>query len=131
MKFVFIALLLIIAILVAIPCYMVTKRFISDINIMIKGKRYIGICTSKGGTKNSAHRVEWTDSEGVKNIFLFSATTFRKPEFHVKVYSIDNDPNKANLGFRTLCYYAIIVILFDFTLLALVFGAIPEYLRCM
>jgi|GEM_PF-4050565 len=128
MKYVFVAVLFIIAILVAIPCFMVTKRLIGDISIMIKGKRYIGTCTSKSGIKNSVHRVEWTDSDGVKNIGLFSVTTLRKTPFQLKVYSVDNDPNKANLGFRSLGYYAVIVILFDFTFFALVLGAIPEIL---
>ena len=131
MKYVFVAVLFIIAILVAIPCFMVTKRLIGDISIMIKGKRYIGTCTSKSGIKNSVHRVEWTDSDGVKNIGLFSATTFRKPPFRMNVYSVDNAPNKTNLGFRTLGYYAVIVILFDFTFFALILGAIPEILSCI
>ena len=128
MKYVFVAVLFIIAILVAIPCFIVTKRLICDISIMIKEKRYIGTCTSKSGIKNSVHHVEWANSDGVKNIGLFSATTFRKTPFQLKVYSVDNDPNKANLGFRSLGYYAVIVILFDFTFLALVLGAIPEIL---
>ncbi|MBR1824202.1 MAG: hypothetical protein IJ779_08225 [Ruminococcus sp.] len=96
---------------------------------MIKGKRYIGTCTSKSGLKNTVHRVEWTDQAGIRNVALFSITSLRKPPYSIKVYSIDGEPDKANLGIRSIMYYIPVVILFDMTLLLLVFGTIPEFIR--
>ena len=129
MKYLLIAVIVFIGCLVAFPCFYVTKMLITDVYIMIKGERYMDTCTSKSGIKNCCHRVEWKDSKGIKNAALFNITSFRKPPFRIKVYSVGNDPDKTNLGLRSVLYYIPVVFLFDTVLLALFFGALPEYIR--
>lgn len=112
----------------AAAAFFVTKRFVLDVWIIIKGTRYNGVCTSKFGFRNGDCCVEWKDSENVLNKGLFSVTTFRKPPFVLPVYSIDNEPKMVNLGLRSILYYLPLLVITDFTFILLVFGAIPEYL---
>lgn len=123
--------LVIAALFVGAAAFFATKHFVRDVYIIVRGRRYTGVCTGKCGFRMCEHRVEWTDSEGVPNLSLFSVTTFRKPPFELPVYSVDNDPKKSNLGLRSIIYYLPVLVLTDFTFLALIFGAIPEYLKLL
>ena len=131
MKIVIILILIAVTIFISLAAFFATKRFVRDVIIIIMGEKYIGVCTSKFGFKRSDHLVEWTDSESFLNKMTFPVTTFREPPFEVSVYSIGNDPKKSNLGIISILYYFPVVILTDFTFLALIFGAIPEYLGLM
>ncbi len=124
-------LLVLSAVFVAAAAFFATKHFVRDVYIIVRGRRYTGVCTVKCGFRMCEHRVEWTDSEGVLNVNLFSLTTFRKPPFELPVYSVDNDPKKSNLGLRSIIYYFPVLVLTDFTFLALIFGAIPEYVNLL
>ena len=118
-------------IFICIAAFGANRRFIRDIWIIAKGNRYEGVCIGKFGFKDCEHIVMWTDSDDLERCAHFSVTTFRKPPFPVVVYTLDNSPQKANLGIVSIVCYLPVLILTDLTLFALIFGAIPEWAKIM
>ena len=119
--------LILAAVFVAVAAFGANRRFFRDIYIIVRGKRYSGVCVGKFGFKNGDHMVTWSDSDNEGRMEVFPVTTIRKPPFSIPVYCVDNDPKKSNLGIRSILYYLPVLILTDLTLGALIFGAIPEW----
>ncbi len=120
--------LILAAVFVAVAAFGVNRRFFRDIYIIVRGKRYSGVCVGKFGFKNGDHMVTWSDSDNEGRMEVFPVATIRKPPFSIPVYCVDNDPKKSNLGIRSILYYLPVLILTDLTLGALIFGAIPEWI---
>lgn len=81
------------------------KELISDIFIIKKGFKYVGICNGMTRPFKGASylNVTWTDNNNHEHTHTFNATDNKNKYPHdVNVYAYDNIMNLTNLGWRTV-----------------------------
>ena len=103
---------LVISLILIIPCF---GRLVSDVFIIIKGFKYVGVCNGMARPYKSSGflSVTWTDNNNHEHTHTFKATDNKNKYPHdVNVYSYENIMNLTNLGWRTVVKDVCYVLLF-------------------
>lgn len=89
-------------------------NIIRDVKIILHGKCYIGTCT--GFRVKHRHRkdvrVEWITDDDKKKVRFFNSNDIRsKYPFSCKVYCVNNNSRKANLGLHTIIPEIVLILI--------------------